>query len=339
LTSLVRSAALTQFAEVANACGLDPKALLLEVGLPMRCLEEPDLMVPSQRVGELLERAALRANEPAFGLRMAQTRRLSNLGPLGLLVRDEATLRSALEALVRHIHLHNEAMSVTVQETGGRVAIRVELDAGRGQSVRQAVEITVAVLYRVLRLFMSAAWQPRLVCFSHPAPRSAALHRQMFGPAVAFGHEFSGIVCHAADLDAPNPAADPVMARYTRRLVEQAQRARTSRTDRVRELVVLLLPRGHCRVETVAQHLGLDRRSVARQLGAEGTTFSAVVTQVRRELLARYRDDGGWPLTEVALRLGFSAPSAFSRWHRQQFGMAARHTARPVGMSGSQPAG
>jgi len=301
LSTLVRSAALTHFAEVAAACGLAPLPLLAEVGLPARCLDDPDLMVPTQRVGELLERAAQRAGEPAFGLRMAQSRRLSNLGPLGMLVRDEATLRSALEALVRHIHVHNEAMSVTVQENGGLVIIRVELHAGRGQSVRQALEITVAVLYRVLRLFMSAAWQPRLVCFAHAAPRSLQLHRQVFGRAVEFGHEFNGIVCNAADLDAPNPVADAVIARYTRRLVEQAQSARTS-----------------C----------ADRRTVARRLAAEGTSFSAVVTQVRRELLARYRADGGWPLTQVALRLGFSAPSAFSRWHRQQYGAAARDAAR-----------
>jgi transcriptional regulator GlxA family with amidase domain len=29
-------------------------------------------------------------------------------------------------------------------------------------------------------------------------------------------------------------------------------------------------------------------------------------------------------LCEVAALLGFSEPSAFSRWHRQQFGSAAR---------------
>lgn len=324
MSTLVRSAALTNFATVAAGCGLDPQALLAEHGLPPRCLDEPDLMVPAQAVGALLEGAARRASDPAFGLRMAQSRRLSNLGPLGLLVRDEATLRSALEAIVRHIHLHNEAMSVTVQEDGGLVIIRAVLDTGTGQPVPQAVEITVAVMFRVLRVFLGAAWQPRLVCFAHRAPGTLALHRQLFGRAVEFGHEFSGIVCNAADLDAPNPAADPVMAHYTRRLVEQARRARTTTADRVRELVVLLLPRGHCRIEVVAQHLGLDRRTIARRLAAEHTTFSAVLTQVRRELWARYRDDGGWPLAEVAARLGFSAPSAFSRWHRQQFGVAAR---------------
>jgi len=41
----------------------------------------------------------------------------------------------------------------------------------------------------------------------------------VFGPEVEFGHEFNGIVCNAADLEAPNPGADPVMARYTPQLL------------------------------------------------------------------------------------------------------------------------
>jgi AraC-like DNA-binding protein len=328
VATLVRSAALTHFAEVANACGLDARALVAEVGLPARCLDDPDLKVPTRSISALLDLAAERGHEPAFGLRMAETRRLSNLGPLGMLVRDEATLRSALEALVRYIHVHNESMAVSVEQVSNLVVIRTELVAEGGQSVRQATEIVVAVLFRVLRLFMGAAWHPRLVCFSHPPPPTLAVHRRVLGPAVEFNHEFNGIVCNAADLDAPNPGADPVMARLTRQLVEQGERPRTTLADRVRELVVLLLPRGHCRVEVVAQHLGFDRRTVARRLAAEGTTFSGLVDSVRSDLVGRYLSEGSRPLADVAALLGFSAPSAFSRWHRRRFGGAAREQRR-----------
>ena len=324
MTTLVRAAALTHFAQVAASCGLDAAALVAEVGLPARCLDDPDLKVPSHAVGRLLELAAERGAEPAFGLRLVESRRLSNLGPLGLLVRDEPTLRSALEAMVRYVHLHNEALSVQVESSGGLVLIREELRAEGGPPLRQATELALGVLFRVLGLFLGAGWKPRLVCFRHRAPASLVLHRRLFGPAVEFGHEFDGIVCNASALDAPNPAADPVMARYTQRLLQPGVGPSTAMADRVRQLVVLLLPRGHCRVELVAQHLGVDRRTVARRLAAEGTSFSAVVDRVRGELVARYLDDRARPLADIALLLGFSAPSAFARWHRQQFGMAAR---------------
>ena|SRR5688572_2509520 len=98
MTPLVRSASLTHFADIAAQCRLDARALLQEAGLPARCLDDPDVRVPVVRVVRLLELAASRAHEPAFGLRMAESRRLSNLGMLGLLLRVEPTLRGALAA-------------------------------------------------------------------------------------------------------------------------------------------------------------------------------------------------------------------------------------------------
>jgi AraC-like DNA-binding protein len=150
------------------------------------------------------------------------------------------------------------------------------------------------------------------------------MHRRVFGNAVEFGHEFNGIVCRAADLDAPNPGADPVMARYAHALLAQRLDAPSDMTGRVRQLIVLLLPRGHCRVDIVAQHLGVDRRTVARQLAAAGTSFSALVDELRRDLYERYRRDGARSIGEVAALLGFAAPSAFSRWHRREFEATAR---------------
>jgi AraC-like DNA-binding protein len=275
-------------------------------------------------VRDVLELAARRSGECAFGLRMAEFRRLSNLGPLGLLIRDEPTLRHALAAVLNHIHQINEAVVVRVEQTGNLVTLREEVMGEGEQSQRQSTELLVAVTFRLLRVFLGASWHPRLVCFSHRAPPSTVVHRRVFGDAVEFGHEFNGIVCHAADLDVPNPGADPVMARYAHKLLEQGPRRKARVSDRVREFIVLLLPLGHCRVEVVAQHLGVDRRTVARHLAAEGATFSELVDGVRRDLLARYLKEGVKSLTEVSALLGFAGPGAFSRWHRSQFGVAAR---------------
>lgn len=324
MTALIRAAALTHFAEVAAQFGLDAAQLLRDAGLPQRCLAEPDLKVSALAVTKLLEQAAERAREPAFALHMVRSRRLSNLGPLGLLVRDVPTLRSALEVLAGHIHLHNEALSVRVEETGGLVLLRLELQAPGAGSLRQATELALGVTYRVLQLFLGSGWRPRLVCFRHRAPRQRATHHDIFGPAVEFGHEFDGLVCNASALDAPNPAADAVMARYTQQLLGTGtgHRAEDTLAQRVQQLTVLLLPRGHCRVDVVAQHLGVDRRTVARRLAAEGSSFSELVNAQRIELVGRYLRDGSRPLGEVAALLGFSAPSAFTRWHRQVFGVA-----------------
>ena len=328
---MLRAAALTHFEQVATECGLDPRQLVNEVGLPERCLREPDLTISALMTCTLLEMAAERASESAFGLRMAAMRRLSNLGPLGLLLRDQSTLRHALEELVAHIHVHNEAFSLSLVQSGDWVCLREETVLEGGPPVRQAVEMAMGTTFRLLRIFLGDGWQPRQVTFRHSAPANTSWHRKVFGRVVAFGQEYNDIVCTARDLEAPNPGADPVMARYSARLLEAEHGQHTSMTDRVRRLVVLLLPRGHCRADVVAQHLGVDRRTVTNRLNAEGTGFKALVDTMRSELLASYLHDGSRPLSDVASLLGFSELSAFSRWHRQQFGVtASQRLTRPT---------
>ena len=76
VVSVIRSASLTNYAEVARRHGLDPAAMLREFELPARCLEDPDLIVPIDAVRALLEASAERSGVEGFGLLMAEARRL-----------------------------------------------------------------------------------------------------------------------------------------------------------------------------------------------------------------------------------------------------------------------
>src|SRR5262245_26420674 len=93
---LVRAASLTHYCEVARTAGLNPLRMLTDAGLSSSVLQDPDLQVPVQRVGHLLVASADASGDESFGLRMAESRRISNLGPVGLLMRDQPTLRSSL---------------------------------------------------------------------------------------------------------------------------------------------------------------------------------------------------------------------------------------------------
>jgi len=320
MTTLIRSASLTNFAEIARKVGIDPARLLCDASLPQGCLLDPDLKVPIDSVRHLLEMAAERSGAEAFGLSMAETRQLSNLGPVGLLVREQPTLRLALEALVHYSQQLNESLFLTVEEAGDVVVLREELIVGRAAPVRQSTELAIGVVFRALRTFLGPEWKPRRVCFAHDAPADRSVHERVFGRNVEFGHDFNGIVCTRRDLEAPNPNADAAMARYAERLLQTSIDAEeVDAVAKVRELVVTLLGTGKCTIDLVSQHLGVDRRTVHRQLAIEGKTFSIIVDAVRRELAVRYMQNKNRTLGEVSSLLGFSAPSGFSRWYRRQF--------------------
>ena len=70
-------------------------------------------------LGRLLEVSARTARIEDFGLRLAETRTLSILGPVGLLVGEEPTVRAALQSLLRYIPLHNESLYLRLQARDG----------------------------------------------------------------------------------------------------------------------------------------------------------------------------------------------------------------------------
>lgn len=324
MRGLIRSASLATFSEVARGAGLDPSALLREFDLPPRCLTESELRVPVDSVRRLLETSAERSGVEGFGLRMARARRLSDMGPLGLLMREQPTLRLALEACATYANRLNESLYLTLEESENVVVLREDLIVGRPGPLRQSTELAIGVVFRVLQNFMGPHWRPLRVCFSHDPPVDRSEHERLFDCRVEFGHAFNGIVCARRDLEVANPNADPGIAKLALQMLDSYPKEdRDKFSGQVRRLVVSLLGTGACNIEAIAQHLGVDRRTVHRRLTSEGRTFSEIVAGVRRELAGRYLADPQRSLAEISSLLGFSSVSGFSRWHRQQFGTTA----------------
>ena len=94
-----------------------------------------------------------------------------------------------------------------------------------------------------------------------------------------------------------------------------------SATEQVSALIRRLLPGGECNVDRVAQLMGVDRRTVHRRLAAEGVSFTHLLDAIRREISVRQLINSDRQLGEVAILVGFSSLSTFSRWFRQAFGM------------------
>jgi len=325
MSNLVRGAALTNFSEVARKTGLDPYRLLAQVGLPVNCLQEAELQLATEPVRKLLELAAQESGVDNFGLLMAESRKLSNLGPFGLVLREEPTVRHALESVMRYRHLRNDALLISLEDAGELTIIHVELMMGQAAAIRQSLELTQAVLFRLLRILLGPAWTPRSVCFMHAAPNDLKVHHRIFGHCVEFNQDFNGVVCSTHYLDAPIPSSDPVMARYAKQYLETLHvKAHSSMAHEVRQLIFLLLPSGRCSIDNTAQHLGVSRRTIHRRLAQDGESFSSILAAVRSELAARHLESGTRPLSEIADLLGFSELSAFSRWFHAKHGCSAQ---------------
>lgn len=319
MAALVRAAALTNFSDVVRELGHDPAAAWRRAGLRSAQLREPDQLVDAAAVARLLEDTARATGCESIGVRMAERRQLSNFGVLSLLLMHQPTLRHVLITLIGHVHLLNESLAMQLEDAGKMVILREDLISP--VPVRQSVELAVGVLYRLCEALLGERWKPDSVCFSHPSPADLRAHKRLFRCRIEFDTEFTGIVCRAADLDVPNPSADPVLARYARTMVDALPGAQAPSTSQaVRKAIYLMLPSGRATCEAVAQGLGWRVRTLQRALDGEGVSFSDLLNEVRHDLAQRYISSGRYSVGQVALLLGYSTHSAFTRWFGARFG-------------------
>jgi AraC-like DNA-binding protein len=321
MLTLTRSASLTDYEPVARSLGLDPFRMLRMAKLPAGVLDDPNLLISVDSVGWLLEESARLSGQEAFGLLLAETRSLANLGMLALVIREEPTLRAALRSLVRYMRLHNGGVQLRLEDLGDIVLLHVVVSAQSHSVWRQAVEMSIGIGLRTLRMLIRNTFSPISISFTHERPASLQVHRRVLGTALDFSQECNAIVCRGRDLDMPIPAADPTLNREVKRSLDmQLANLRDEPAQRARQIVRMLLPSGLCSVDRVATHLGMHRRTLNRHLAAEGESVSTIINAVRAELVHEYLANTKRRLYEVAELLGFSSAGDFSRWFRGQFG-------------------
>lgn len=321
MSHLARAAGLTGFVEIALSVGVDPYRIAADAGVPAAALSDPDMKVASRAISLMYDLAAERSGANDFGLRIVETRRLSNLGPIALVIREQPTVRKALAQLARYIWLQNDAYSVELEEAGEIAVLRMNAPPWVG---RQSAEISVGVGLRVLRELLGEAWRPQEIRLTHAAPAYLSAHRRVYGMAPRFHQDFNGIVIAREDLDRPITSADPVLARQMVRYLEEMAAGRgSSFRDKVSEMILLLLPNGDCTVDRVAERLAMDRRTLHRRLAAQGETFSGLLNAARRDTAEALLARSGRSFQAVAELVGFSSLSAFAHWFRRQFGCTA----------------
>jgi AraC-like DNA-binding protein len=297
---------------------------MAEEGLDVAALADQDRWIPAVPVTRLLERSAAESGCEDLGVRMAGYRRLSALGPLSVVLREEPDLRSALDLLIRYEHAYNGVLDLRLLEADGLATVQVWLDFGAPVPIRQFLDGTTAVLLNVIRSLVRADWQPLSVLLAHGPPADRAPFHQVFGPSLRFDQPFTGVVFPARDLDLPTVTADPGLRAYARRLLETVPAPRpASPTEQVRSMVEVLLPTGRCSLVHVSRALNVPPRTLRRHLAEEGETFSTIVHAVRVRWAGRYLANDAYTLTRIAHLLGFAAPSAFSVWFRGHFGTTA----------------
>lgn len=307
--------------------GADPSALQLLAGqgIDLRELAHADGSVPRPALMRLLAAAVALRNDPALGLKAAESLTPNDLGVLEYAVRSCATLRDATRCAMRYIRLLHEAASLSLEERDELATLHFRTVDGVVQEPA-ANDFEVAVFVGLARRYTGAAHeQPLEVHLAHATPTSAADYQRLFGCAPRMGMPHNALVFPRKQLATPLLHADSTLhALLDRHVTGMLERHPPDAgvAGRVRAILLANLSTERTTASQVAKALAMSPATLRRRLEEQGTTHSEILDQVRRELAERYLADATLTLSEVAFLLGYAHShnffKAFRRWFNGQ---------------------
>lgn len=318
--------------------GGDPGAVLGACGLTLVDFAGKDRRVPFSAVARVLHEAAATTGTPHFGLLAGRAWHLEGGGPVSELVRHSPTLGDALRTFVAHQRLNSEAgMSFLIARSGIADFGYALYRSGGGKSA-EVYDAAAAIGMNYLRELLGPGWQPLEVLLPRAAPAEVSHYRALFRVPPRFDSEFMAIRFPESLLEREIERADREL--WQRAADAVAQIEHTTPFDLVQRVFRVLrvqLLAGGSSGDSVAQALGLHRRTLNRRLREEGTTFQRCLDQLRFEVACQLLAETHVTLDDIAAALGYASVSpfmrTFRRWSRTtpaQWRRAAGHVEVPA---------
>lgn len=187
------------------------------------------------------------------------------------------------------------------------------------------------IIAQIAHHYSNGAKVPMRCSLVGPAPADADLMEDFLEGPVRYHQEANSLVFSAEQLDIPYPQFNTVLHRvFSQKLHQELTAIRTQGafSSRVEDAIRGLFssedshPTGDRVLKNLCAQMNTTRWTLWRKLQLEGLTYQDIVLKVRTQVARSYLEKPGMSLGEISHHLGFSSQSAFSRFFKDQEGIA-----------------
>jgi AraC-like DNA-binding protein len=303
--------------------GINPEPLFQEMALNPELMRKSGGRYRIDDIDNLWRKASEVIDDPCFGLKAAEVWHPSNFGALGYAMLASHTLRTSLERMVRYLGFISDEDFMKLDET--EEGLRLTLVLGhRNVDKSEQNDAALAVTLRMCRMNYIEDLAPVSVTLVHPKPSCSPKFFEYFRSPVLFEAPTYSLTFPIEAVDKILPGSNPQLAELNDQVMIQylAKLDQNHVTQKVKATIIDQLPSGSVTDETVARALYMSSRKLQRQLQRAGTTFNALLNDIRQGLAQKYLREEDTSMTEIAFLLGFSETSAFSRAFRRWMGVS-----------------
>ncbi len=283
---------------------------------------------PAELILTVLAKAEALSGRPEIGLLCGEQIRPTALMDVGHALLCCATLRQAILTNIRYQPLTQQLGRTSLIVNGEQAWLKWQPKSENPEYGRRITDAVMAG-YAGFGRWLSWVHDKKInaVHFRHAKPSYADLYARIFDCPVLFGQKDNALLIDLETIEALLPQANAgVLAEICARL--DIKLAKLEHTGSFSELVTKILRMGVLQkgredgpfdLTQTARNIGVSPRSLRRALAEEGTSFRALLQQIRRNLCENLLAEN-MPLGQIAESLGYSQQSAFNRAFKAWYG-------------------
>ncbi|MFI7674134.1 AraC family transcriptional regulator [Actinophytocola sp. NPDC049390] len=326
---MIRAASLRGFTALVADLGGDPADLLSSFGIDPAVLNDDEGLIPITTHDLMLDAAARDLRCPDFGLRLATAQDLSILGPLAVAIEASSTVAEAVNCASRFLFVHSPALWVRIEEDPlgrrGVVALTYGKDLRESTYSPQGTELGLGVFHRMAASLIGGARFLWSVHLPHQPVSPVRRYLDYFGAEVRFGGAVAALCVQRQILDESFASRDDaIRAVAVEHLASQFPDPGLDLATQVRLSIAETLPASTPTISGIARLVSLHPRTLQRRLAAAGTSFTALLDEVRREAVHRYLTTTDLPVGQVAFVVGFGEQSTLTHAVHRWYGCSPR---------------
>ena len=303
--------------------GCSPEPLLAMYNLRRDDLDDPKGVIALEDFLSFFEIAAIRANNPHFGLYAGRLAGSDSLGPLGFLFLSAPTLRAAFRGFTSLLETMQQAARNGFAEEDGIATFEYVITDQTLQKRRQDAEFSVAAMHTFARNYVGSDFELVEVRFEHARDGDYRAYRDFFRCDVYFDQDTNSFSFEDRFLDKRGGVLDaalfPIIEEHLRRRAADTENALCPSGYLIRLLETSPLDTTPT-LEEAADTLGISVATLNRRLRSVGVSWRQIVQDRRMNAAARLLRQSQRGVAEIALAVGYSESASFVRSFNRYFG-------------------
>lgn len=318
MSQLIRTTSLMGYIDLVKELGGDPGFFLRQQLLDPEKVRKLEGVISHSAMVYLLEATAKALDCPDFGLKLSSRQDLMILGPLAVIALNSPTVGEALDQIAKYMHYFAPGVRVTVEREVEPGLSRMSFE--QNIQMQQNMDLTLGVALNAVRMLYRKSFRPEKVLFKGNPPLSDTRYQEHFSAPICRQSRYYALILPTQILDAPIDKCDPKIHDMLEEFVQDAlENEPLTIPAQVESLIVQLLPTHCCDLKNVASRLGLQPRTLQRQLAGESESFEQMLDRIRRHHANKYLAESKMRMAQIASLLGYRDQSAFNRACRRWF--------------------